>query len=117
MEMARASSDTTSSRIAVLEDQVQTIHTDVEHLEKKMDENYATLHGRISGLRDDLQASMDTKHEKIIEKIDANARNSSEQHKQLYDKISTIEKWRWMIMGGAIVLGYVLAHIKMEKLF
>jgi hypothetical protein len=28
-----------------------------------------------------------------------------------------IEKWRWMIMGGALVVGYVLAHIKMENLF
>ncbi len=115
--MARANGGDTTSRIAVLEDQVQTIHNDVEHLEKKMDENYATLHGRISGLRDDIQANMDAKHERLVEKIDSNAKNSSEQHKQLYDKISTIEKWRWMIMGGAIVLGYVIAHIKLEKLF
>ena len=33
------------------------------------------------------------------------------------DKIQTIEKWRWMIMGGALVVGYVLAHLKLEKLF
>jgi hypothetical protein len=32
-------------------------------------------------------------------------------------KLATFEKWRWMIMGGALVAGYVLAHVKLEKFF
>ena len=32
------------------------------------------------------------------------------------EKINKIEKWRWMIMGGALVAGYVLAHIRIENL-
>ena len=43
--------------------------------------------------------------------------DSKEQHKQMMDKISdidkrltTIERWRWMIVGGAIVLGFLAYH-------
>ena len=43
--------------------------------------------------------------------------DSKEQHKQMMEKISdiderltTIEKWRWMIIGGAAVLGFMAAH-------
>jgi hypothetical protein len=40
---------------------------------------------------------------------------------QKFDNISTrinvLEKWRWMIFGGAIVVGYILAHIRIDKLF
>jgi len=44
--------------------------------------------------------------------------DSKEQHKQMMEKISdiderltTIEKWRWMIIGGSIVIGYLSSHL------
>jgi hypothetical protein len=49
--------------------------------------------------------------------LDFQAKSSTEQHKQIAEKLHAVEKWRWMIMGGAIVIGYVLAHLKLEKLF
>jgi hypothetical protein len=33
------------------------------------------------------------------------------------NRIQTLEKWRWMIFGGAIVAGYMLAHVRLDKLF
>lgn len=107
----------TDTRVTVLETQVESISTNIVKIEQKMDSNYATLHSRISDLRDDLRNDIDSKHEKVIEKLDNQAKNSSEQHKAIADKIQSFEKWRWMIMGGAIVLGYVLAHLKLERLF
>lgn len=114
--MARNGTDS-SVRITVLENQVHSIHTNVEKLEQKIDSNYATLHSRISDMRDDLREDIDSKHERVMEKLDEQARSSSEQHLAIAEKIQTFERWRWMIMGGAIVLGYVIAHIKLENLF
>jgi hypothetical protein len=68
-------------------------------------------------MRDDLHKDIETKHDKVIEKLDAQNKSSTEQHRAIAEKIASIEKWRWMIMGGAIVVGYVLAHLKLEKLF
>jgi chaperonin cofactor prefoldin len=113
--MSRADLET-ETRVSVLETQVDTIAGSVTKLEQKIDSNYATLHHRISDLREDLRNDIDTKHEKIIDKLDGQARSSSEQHKAITEKISAIEKWRYMMVGGAIVMGYLLAHIKLEKL-
>jgi hypothetical protein len=30
---------------------------------------------------------------------------SAEAHKEMSEKISAIERWRWMMMGAGIVLG------------
>jgi hypothetical protein len=95
---------------------VDSIVGSVSKLEQKIDANYATLHHRISDMRDDLRNDIDTKHEKIIDKLDVQAKSSSEQHKAIADKINAIERWRYMLVGGAIVIGYFLAHIKLEKL-
>jgi hypothetical protein len=107
----------TDIRVSVLETQVTSINVNLEKLEQKIDENYATLHHRISDMRDDLHKDIETKHDKVIEKLDAQNKASTEQHRAIAEKIASIEKWRWMIMGGAIVVGYVLAHLKLEKLF
>ena len=107
----------TDIRVSVLETQVDSITHSMEKLEEKIDENYATLHHRISDMRDDLHTNIETKHDKVMEKLDQQNKAATEQHKQIADKITAIEKWRWMIMGGALVVGYVLAHLKLEKLF
>lgn len=107
----------TDIRVSVLETQVTSIAVNLEKIEQRIDENYATLHHRISDMRDDLHKDIETKHDKVIEKLDAQNKASTEQHKAIAEKITTIEKWRWMIMGGAAVVGYVLAHLKLEKLF
>jgi len=106
----------TETRVSVLETQVDSIAGNVTKLEQKIDSNYATLHSRISDMRDDLRNDIDTKHEKIIDKLDVQAKASSEQHKAIAEKINAIEKWRYMLVGGAVVIGYILAHIKLEKL-
>ena len=106
----------TETRVSVLETQVDTITGSVAKLEQKIDSNYATLHHRISDMRDDLRNDIDAKHEKIIDKLDLQTKASTEQHKAIAEKISAIEKWRYMMVGGAIVMGYILAHIKLEKL-
>ena len=104
-------------RITVLETEVKGITRTVEKLEGKIDSNYSTLHHRISEMRDDMITNIETKHDKVMEKLDEQNKASTEQHKAIAEKIQTIEKWKWMIMGGAIVVGYVLAHLKLEKLF
>ena len=106
----------TETRVSVLETQVDTIVGSVTKLEKKIDSNYATLHHRISDLRDDLRNDIDVKHEKIIDKLDSQNKSSTDQHKAIAEKISSIEKWRYMMVGGSIVMGYILAHIKLDKL-
>ena len=106
----------TETRVSVLETQVDSITGSVTKLEQKIDSNYATLHHRISDMRDDLRNDIDAKHEKIIDKLDLQTKASTDQHKAIAEKISSIEKWRYMMVGGAIVVGYFLAHIKLEKL-
>lgn len=116
ISMARNGTDS-STRITVLETQVEAIASDMTKLEDKIDSNYATLHHRISDMRDDFHKNIEEKHERVISKLDEQSKASSAQHAQIAKKIETFEKWRWMVMGGAIVIGYVLAHLKLEKLF
>lgn len=107
----------TRSRLSVLENNMNILTTNVEKLEVKIDTNYATLHSRISDLRDDLREDFEKKNDKVIKKIEEHNAASTEHTLELNKRMTQLEKWRWMIMGAALVLGYVVAHIRLEKLF
>lgn len=69
-------------------------------------------------------AVLETKVENVVDKLEEMRVENKEQHAALcnkFDNISTrigvLERWRWMIFGGAIVVGYILAHVKIENLF
>ena len=32
--------------------------------------------------------------------------------KEIADRVDILERWRWMIVGGAIALGYIMGHIQ-----
>jgi HD superfamily phosphohydrolase YqeK len=104
-------------RISVLENNVGIIASNMDKLESKIDNNYAILHSRISDLRDDLRSDFEAKNEKVIQKIEEHSISSNQHSKELNQRIDNIEKWRWMIMGAALVFGYILAHIKLENFF
>lgn len=107
----------TRERVTALETQMLTVAHNVEKLEQRLEGQYQTLHSRISDMRDDLHTEIDRKHEAVMKKLGDHMDAEAEHHKSVQEKMSSIEKWRWMIMGGAIVLGYVIAHLKLEKLF
>ena len=109
--------DDTKSRLSVLENNVAIVTHNVEKLEHKIDVNYATLHSRISDLRDDLRADFEQKNERVIQKLDDHNRTSSDNNRAIQERISHIERWRWMIMGAALVAGYIIAHVEFKNLF
>lgn len=107
----------TDTRVSILETQVSSINTNLEKIETKIEVNYNTLHHRISDLRDDLREDFEAKNEKILQKLDEHNLSSIKQNEEIKDRLTQVEKWKWMLMGGAIVIGYVLAHLRLEKLF
>jgi chromosome segregation ATPase len=83
----------------------------------KLDTEVAVLQVRIGNveekfndIKDDLKA-VDTKLDKNAEetrKLLKEVHNGNlEAHSNLEKKINGLEKWRWMIMGAGIVIGYI----------
>lgn len=113
----RESSADTKARVSVLENQVVAIAHNIEKLETKVDGQYSTLHHRISDLRDDLSTTISQKHDQIVSKLDDQSRDAENDHRILAERLNDLEKWRWMLIGAAAVVGYILAHLKLEKFF
>lgn len=94
-------------RIAKLEAQVEGIKEDVADVKHDIKE----LHSRITTGNREI-----TDH--IDRKIDDLAQSDEEQHMVMSKKIDSLagridllERWKWMIVGGAVVVGYLIGHL------
>lgn len=80
----------TETEIAVLQVQVQNLDEKIE--------------GMKSDIRE-LRESMDKGSEATLTLIKEFQTSNQEQHDQLVEKVTTLERWRWMLMGAAAVAG------------
>lgn len=94
-------------RIARLETQVEGIKEDVAAVKDDIKE----LHSRITTGNREIMNRLD-------EKIDELAKADKDQHEalkgsmdQVKQRVDVLERWRWMIVGGAIVIGYLVGHV------
>lgn len=91
---------TTVERLGIVE-------TKVENLNEKVDE----VKSDIKDMHDCLDRTRDT----LTDTLASMRTESTNQHDQLASKIGEIEKfknkWTYMVLGGAAVLGWVTGHI------
>lgn len=123
-------------RIAKLETQVESIKEDV----KEVRDDIKELHSRITTQTREIVEKIDDFQTRIEHKMTAGALAAKDQHeaiqkavqadiakvaetldkdiKEVTDRVDVLERWRWMIVGGAIVLGYIVGHLEIfSKIF
>jgi hypothetical protein len=96
-----------AERVARLEAQVEGIKDDVAAVKSDIKE----LHSRITTGNREIM-------DKLDEKIDELAQSDKEQHEvmtktmnSIKERVDILEKWRFMIVGGAIVFGYLVGNL------
>ena len=110
-EIAKSSTEVTrllavhDSRIGSLESGSRDTLTDVRDLYKKMNENTKEVIEKLEDME-----------ERIELKLKEHSDKSIAQHKSISDRLSILENWKWMVIGGAIVFGFLLKHLDVIKL-
>lgn len=108
----------TSERIAKVEIQVESLKEDVKELKDDVKE----LHSRITTGNREILDKIDAMEGRMEKRMKDSADVAAIQHNQIEtevrrdvqtiaDKVNVLERWRWMIFGGAIVLGYLISHL------
>ena len=113
-----------SERLAKVEAQVESLKEDVVELKGDVKE----IHSRITTGNREIIEKIESMEEKMEERMKKSAEAATRQHKEIElevrkdvnviaDKVNVLERWRWMIVGGALVLGYMVSHIGLFNRF
>lgn len=115
-------------RIAKLEAQVESLKEDV----KEAREDIKEIHSRITTQTREIVEKIDDFQTRIEHKMQAGAVSAAQQHdairqavqndiqevaktldadiKEVTKRVDMLERWKWMIVGGSIVIGYLVGN-------
>ena len=95
-----------NERIAKLEAQMEDLKTDVADVKQDIKE----LHSRITTGNREITDHIDSKIDQLTKTDTEQHNNMTKKIDMINNRVDTLEKWRWMIVGGAVVLGYLIGH-------
>ena len=72
----------------------------LDKLEKQHNDELREVHNKI----EEIEVS-------IMDEIKALRQEMKEQHQVEKQKIEDLNKWRWLVMGGAVVIGWILSKM------
>lgn len=121
-EIAKASSEVSKllivhdNRLKNLEDDSKETNMDVKGLQSKMEETTKQIVAKLDDMEGTIESKLRDTENRIEQRLNEYETNSERNHRITSDKIATLEKWSWLIIGGAFVIGYLIEHSSLIKL-
>lgn len=78
---------------------------------EKFDKTLEKLDERQNDDRRELQSMMDELRTDLVQEMKALREDMAEQHEVEKKKIEDLNKWRWVVMGAAAVVGWILSRL------
>lgn len=91
-----------------LQDRLQTL---VEQRKIETDKAINKIYSQISQSEEKLRTDLNENYEEILDEIKSLSGDSKVQHSALNDRISTMEKWMYGIVGGTSVIVFLATLI------
>jgi septation ring formation regulator EzrA len=89
----------------------------VEARRVETDDKVKLLHERISSGERELKESIDDQYDELMKEIKEMRAESTVQHNTLSDRITTMEKWMWTVLGGSAIVGGIIALVPWSTIF
>jgi hypothetical protein len=78
---------------------------------EKFDRTLDKLDERTIEDKKELQAMMDNLRTDLVQEMKSLREEMAAQHAVEKQKIEELNRWRWLVMGGAVVIGWVLSKL------
>ena len=102
------------SRLSKIETDVAAMKEKVSFftvIYEKFDRTLDKLDERTIEDKKELQAMMDNLRTDLLQEMKSLREEMSAQHAVEKQKIEELNRWRWLVMGGAVVIGWILSKL------
>ena len=101
--------------MAVHEEKLLRQEETLDGQEKEFRDNIQELHSRITTNAKETHKTMGDMERRLVEQMNAHSKIEEEHFRKMREELSTrvgvLEKWRWLIIGGSIVIGFILQKV------
>ena len=99
---------------------VNQIYTDMEKRKADTNADIKELHSRITTISREVADKVELTERRIMDEIKSLREDIAEHNKKEDDDLKAIKQWKWMVVGGVVVLAWIMSNIKIDavsKLF
>ena len=101
--------------MAVHEEKIIRQEEALDEQEKKLSTNIMELHSRVTSNAKETHQAMGEMERRLVDAMNEHNKRETEQFQKLREELSSrvgiLEKWRYIIIGGSIVIGFALHKI------
>jgi len=87
----------------------------LDEQEKKLTQNIMELHSRITTNAKETHTAMGDMERRLVEQMNAHSQKEEEHFRKMREELSSrvgmLEKWKWVIVGGSIVAGFIIQKV------
>lgn len=89
----------------------------VETRRVETDDKIQLLHERISSGEREIKEKIDDQYDELMVEFKEMRQEAASQHANLNTRITNMEKWQWIVIGGATVIGTLITLIPWDNIF
>jgi uncharacterized protein (DUF3084 family) len=101
--------------MAVHEEKLIRQEEALDEQEKKLQDNIMDLHSRITSNAKETAQHIAETERRLVDAMNEHNRKETEQfqrlREELQSRVGVLERWRHLIIGGAIVLGFIIQRL------
>lgn len=100
------------SKILAVHDQaLERVQDDIEERKRLAEKENELLHQRISDMKEESATHHRENHKAVMSKLDDMSNEVKGELKEVKERVTILERWKWWVMGGSWVIGFVIATI------
>lgn len=99
------------NRLSQLEKVSVQLSSLIEKRKDEVSETAEQLHRRITGAEKDFKAEIEKMDVKLFDQLKQMREENKKQYEELNKKMAQLEKWMWVVTGGAAVVGFILSQL------
>jgi len=91
---------------------IAKVYADMDQRRLETEKDIKEIHERIDTVLDKMQDS----NEKIMEEFKSLRKDMAEHNKKEKESLDKLLEWKWMVVGGIIVISYLISHVNFDTI-
>ena len=87
----------------------------MDEQEKQLRNNIQDLHSRITTNAKETHTAMGDMERRLLDQMNEHSKQEEEHFRKMREELSSrvgvLEKWKWVIVGGSIVAGFIIQKL------
>lgn len=98
-------------RITSAEHQTESLNQMIEKRRDESDRSFREVYTRIDSIERNVKRDLDEVKDEIIKAFNDHIKKQGDDSDSLARRVRVLENWRWMLIGGGIILGFIVGRL------